>query len=54
MEVVRGGVLQERGLQQGQAPAPLRLLRFPENGGGVADLQDVDLESGEDSALDGL
>ncbi len=53
-QVVRGGVLQERGLQQSQAPAAPRLLRLPENGGGGADLQDVDLEPGEDLALDRL
>ncbi len=34
-QVVRCGVLQQRGLQQRQAPAPLRLLGFPEGGGGV-------------------
>lgn len=41
LEVSLRGVLQERGLQQGQAPAAPRLLRLPENGRGVADLQHV-------------
>lgn len=54
LQVPSGGVFQERGLQQRQAPAPLRLLRCPEGGGGVADLQDVDLEAREDAPLDGL
>lgn len=54
VEVVRGGVLQERGLQQRQAPAAPRLFRLPEDGGGVADFQDVDLEPGEDLPLDRL
>lgn len=53
-QIPRGGVFQERGLQERQAPAPLRLFRFTEGGGGVADLQHVDLEPGEDAALDGL
>ncbi|WP_257136662.1 hypothetical protein [Streptomyces sp. f150] len=53
-EVVRRGVLQERGLQERQAPAPPGFLGLPEDGGGVADLQDVDLEPGEDLPLDGL
>ncbi len=53
-QVVRGGVLQERGLQQRQAPAPPGFLGLPEDGGGVADLQDVDLEPGKDLPLDRL
>lgn len=52
--VVRGGVLQERRLQQRQTPAAPRLLRLPEHGGGVADPQDVDLEPRKDLALDPL
>lgn len=47
-------MLQERGLQQGQAPAAPGFLGLPEDGRGVADLQDVDLEPGEDLPLDRL
>ncbi len=53
-QVVRRRVLQKRGLQQGQPPAPPRLLRLPDHRGRVADLQDVDLEHGKNLPLDRL
>jgi hypothetical protein len=48
-------VLEQRGLQRGQPPAPHLLRRRPHAGRmGVLDLQDVDLEAGEDAAFDAL
>nr|WP_203551878.1 hypothetical protein [Actinospica acidiphila] len=47
-QVVRRRVLQKCGLQQRQAPAPPCLPRLPEDGEGVVDLEDVDLEPGQD------
>lgn len=53
-QVARGGVFQEDGLQQRQAPVAQRLLRQSEAGGGGADLQHVDLEASQDAPLDCL
>ncbi len=47
------GVLEERGLERGEPPAaPLLGAGLLAEQGGVADLQHVDLETGQDAALD--
>lgn len=47
-EAVRRRVLQKCGLQERQAPTPPGLLRLSQDRRGIADLQHVDLETGED------
>ncbi|MGW2939668.1 hypothetical protein ACWDA7_50260 [Streptomyces sp. NPDC001156] len=46
VKVLLRGVLQQRGLEQRQAPTTQGVLGQSQNGVGVADLQYVDLEPG--------
>ncbi|MFF1508469.1 hypothetical protein [Streptomyces sp. NPDC058326] len=54
LEVVLGGVLQQRGLEQCETPSAQRFFGDAEDGVGVTDLQDIDLETGEDLPGDRL
>lgn len=54
LDVPGTGMLQERGLQQREPPATPRLVGQADKVVVVLDLQDVDLEPGEDAPLDRL